>query len=94
VRLENVHYQPQQSVLKPHSGQRQTACIRYISALPQRSQIILSTRAGIATRTLTGEIGRGIPDGGPSGGWEADGVRFEEETGCGGSGIGGIIAYG
>ena len=34
-------YQPQQSVLKRHSGQRQTACIRNISA-PHRSQSILS----------------------------------------------------
>ena len=32
-------YQPQQSVLKRHFGQRQTACIRYI-AFPQRSQAI------------------------------------------------------
>ncbi len=32
-------YQPQQSVLKRHFGQRQTACIRYM-ALPQRSQAI------------------------------------------------------
>ena len=32
-----------QSVLKPHSGQRQTACIRYISALPHRSQISRSS---------------------------------------------------
>jgi hypothetical protein len=37
-----TNYQPQQSVLNPHSGQRQTACIRYISALPQRSQIMES----------------------------------------------------
>ena len=36
-----AHHQPQQSVLKPQAGQRQTACIRYISA-PQRSQSILS----------------------------------------------------
>jgi hypothetical protein len=32
-------YQPQQSVLKRHFGQRHTACMRYI-ALPQRSQAI------------------------------------------------------
>jgi hypothetical protein len=31
-------YQPQQSVLKPQSAQRQTACIRYTFAPPQRSQ--------------------------------------------------------
>ncbi len=36
-------HHPQQSVLYPHSGQRQTACIRYISAVPQRSQITLSS---------------------------------------------------
>jgi hypothetical protein len=39
----NVHH-PQQSVLKPQAGQRQTACIRYISALPHRSQTIASSR--------------------------------------------------
>ena len=38
-------YQPQQSVLKPQAGQRQTACMRYISA-PQRSQSILSSAGG------------------------------------------------
>jgi hypothetical protein len=32
VRLEYLHYQPQQSVLNPQFGQRQTACMRYISA--------------------------------------------------------------
>ncbi len=32
-------YQPQQSVLKRQDGQRQTACMRYISA-PQRSHVI------------------------------------------------------
>src|SRR5688500_1564479 len=41
-------YQPQQSVLKPHAGQRQTACMRYISALAHRSQIIASSRQGVA----------------------------------------------
>jgi hypothetical protein len=34
-------YQPQQSVLKRQPGQRQTACIRYISA-PHRSHSIFS----------------------------------------------------
>ena len=37
-------YQPQQSVLNRHAGQRQTACIRYISA-PQRSQTVRSSSA-------------------------------------------------
>ena len=39
-------YQPQQSVLKPHAGQRQTACMRYISA-PQRSHNVLISPAGV-----------------------------------------------
>jgi hypothetical protein len=38
----NDRYHPQQSVLKPQAGQRQTACIRYISA-PHRSHGILSS---------------------------------------------------
>jgi hypothetical protein len=37
-------YQPQQSVLKRQFGQRQTACIRYISA-PHRSQWVASSAA-------------------------------------------------
>ncbi|PYR76772.1 MAG: hypothetical protein DMF86_11275 [Acidobacteria bacterium] len=41
MRLESIHYQPQQSVLYPQAGHRQTACIRNISA-PHRSQITLS----------------------------------------------------
>ena len=48
-------YQPQQSVLKPQSGQRQTACIRYISA-PQRSQSVLSAGAGV--ESLSGVMAR------------------------------------
>ena len=40
------------TVLKPHSGQRQTACIRYISALPHRSQII---RSSASHRRLWGD---------------------------------------
>ena len=42
-------YQPQQSVLKRHAGQRHTACIRYIAA-PHRSHTIESGsgRAGLA----------------------------------------------
>ena len=38
-------YQPQQSVLKRHCGQRHTACMRYISA-PQRSQSVRVSSAG------------------------------------------------
>jgi hypothetical protein len=57
-------YHPQQSVLNPHSGQRQTACIRYISALPHRSQIIASSHSargvgvGLAA-TLAEAFGKG-----------------------------------
>jgi len=48
-------YQPQQSVLKLHAEQRQTACIRYMSA-PHRSQSTLSLGAG---QEVIGEMGRG-----------------------------------
>ena len=41
-RATNGRYHPQQSVLKPQAGQRQTACMRYISA-PHRSHGILSS---------------------------------------------------
>jgi len=51
-----LHYQPQQSVLNPQFGHRQTACIRYISAWPHRSQITLSSAAGAVV--FSGEIGR------------------------------------
>ena len=51
VRLEDVAiYHPQQSVLKRHFGQRQTACIRNISA-PHRSHITLSSPARRAGRS-------------------------------------------
>jgi hypothetical protein len=50
--VEDIHvlaYHPQQSVLKPHAGQRHTACIRNIST-PQRSHRTLSSQlAGRAT---------------------------------------------
>jgi len=57
-----MRYQPQQSVLKPHAGQRQTACMRYISA-PQLSQSMLSRCGtllmgrGSAGSTLGGGFG-------------------------------------
>src|SRR5262245_37388624 len=63
-RLQDVHYQPQQSVLNPHDEQRQTACMRYISA-PQRSHNILSLSVGGAV--LSGVIGRIGGRGGGSG---------------------------
>ncbi len=51
-------YQPQQSVLNPHCGQRQTACIRNISA-PQRSQRTLS-EAGAGCDLAEDAIGTGF----------------------------------
>jgi hypothetical protein len=57
VRLELLHYQPQQSVLKPQSGQRHTACMRYISACPQRSQIMRSPAGALV---FSGETRRVI----------------------------------
>jgi len=56
VRFERYH--PQQSVLKPHAGQRQTACMRYISA-PQRSQsVLIAAAGGVSSADLRGVIGR------------------------------------
>jgi hypothetical protein len=51
-----MRYQPQQSVLKPHDGQRQTACIRNISAL-QRSQSTLSIEGGGVGRVADARAG-------------------------------------
>ncbi len=56
VSLERYH--PQQSVLNPQAGQRQTACMRYISP-PQRSQSVLVSPAGGAlSADFRGVIGR------------------------------------
>ena len=55
--LTNDHYHPQQSVLNPQAGQRQTACMRYMPA-PQRSQRTLSSLAG--GTILSGVIARGF----------------------------------
>jgi hypothetical protein len=73
------NHQPQQSVLNPQAGQRQTACMRYISA-PQRSQSVLSSAAGV---TLGGEIGR---TGGRGGGGSAMAPDYRIQTGVGPSG--------
>ena len=56
VRIEDGHHQPQQSVLNPQLGQRQTACMRYISA-PQRSQRTFSDSAA-ARAVFVGVTGR------------------------------------
>jgi hypothetical protein len=62
VRLENYH--PQQSILKPQAGQRQTACMRYISA-PQRSHsVLVSPAGGVSSADFSGVMGR-------AGGWGA-----------------------
>jgi hypothetical protein len=51
----NGRYHPQQSVLNPQAGQRQTACMRYISA-PHRSHGILSSLLTVAL-VLSGVMG-------------------------------------
>ena len=56
-----VHYQPQQSVLKPQDGQRHTAFMRYISEMPHRSQIILlslEAEQDAPEADVTGVMGR------------------------------------
>jgi protein-L-isoaspartate(D-aspartate) O-methyltransferase len=61
--MTNDHaYQPQQSVLKPHAGQRQTACMRYISA-PQRSHNVFWSASGVADKLVLSGMGRagGLP---------------------------------
>jgi len=54
--MASIRHHPQQSVLKPHDAQRQTACMRYISA-PHRSHSILST-FGELRPALSGVMGR------------------------------------
>jgi hypothetical protein len=65
MRVDLPHHQPQQSVLNPQPGHRQTACILYISA-PQRSQSTASAEqdgevltAELAERTAV--MGRALP---------------------------------
>ena len=75
-------YHPQQSVLNPQLEQRQTACMRYISALQRSQSTFSASPAGLAGgraadwRLVMGETRR-------------SGVR-----GGVGSDIAGIIAYG
>lgn len=54
-------YQPQQSVLNPQAGHRQTACMRNISA-PHRSQSTWSSAGGVRREGVGGEsgVGRGL----------------------------------
>jgi hypothetical protein len=44
--METFHHHPQQSVLNRQDGQRQTACMRYISA-PHRSHFIASSPVAV-----------------------------------------------
>ena len=55
-RLVLRDHQPQQSVLKRHSGQRHTACIRNISA-PQRSHTTASWLLGRDCAGVFGGVG-------------------------------------
>jgi protein-L-isoaspartate(D-aspartate) O-methyltransferase len=59
VSSTSTRYHPQQSVLYPQAGHRQTACMRNIS-LPQRSQSILSSAAGWAQEGRDAASGRGV----------------------------------
>ena len=54
VARTSTRYQPQQSVLNPQAGQRQTACMRYIAALPQRSQSMSSSPQFIEAAGVAG----------------------------------------
>ena len=64
-----TRYQPQQSVLKPQSGQRHTACIRYMSPVPQRSQSIASSpQAAVFEEVSVARPGSPVPSGASSGG--------------------------
>jgi hypothetical protein len=49
-------YHPQQSVLKPHAGQRQTACMRYISASQRSHSIASLVDAAAVSAVLSGVI--------------------------------------
>ena len=71
-------YHPQQSVLKPQTGQRHTACMRYISALHRSQSIFSSLIDGVTSVNLVIVV----TEGGRAG------------AGCGRSDISGIIAYG
>jgi hypothetical protein len=53
VRVEAIHYHPQQSVLNRQEGQRHTACMRYMSA-PHRSHFMASS-AGVAGGALNAD---------------------------------------
>ena len=51
-------YHPQQSVLNPHAGQRQTACMRYISALQRSHSMASLAEAAVDAAVWSGVIGR------------------------------------
>ena len=74
----NENHHPQQSVLKPQAGQRQTACMRYISTLHRSQSIFSSLADGLTSVNLVMRAAEG-------GGTGADRGRSD---------ISGIIAYG
>ena len=51
-------YHSQQSVLKPQDGQRQTACMRYISSLQRSQSIFASTAGGVVSIDFSGVMAR------------------------------------
>ena len=58
ARFSGHRHQPQQSVLNPQAGQRQTACMRHISATPQRSHIHLCPTAVASVTFERRRLGR------------------------------------
>ena len=59
----NGRYHPQQSVLKPQAGQRQTACMRYLCAAPVARHLVVVAggRAGFERRDgFDGRRARGL----------------------------------
>ena len=100
-RTTNDYYRhhPQQSVLNPQAGQRQTACMRYIS-VPQRSHSVLASVLGVAAGAVmsaetgrAGACGRLCASGASSILTAASCDREEAEAGGVGSDMAGIIAH-
>ena len=61
-------YHPQQSVLKPHAAQRQTACMRYMSPLHRSQSILSSWGTGVGDVPSAEGIFSGVARGRGSGG--------------------------
>ena len=60
IRAAGRVYQPQQSVLYPQSAHRQTACMRYTFAPPQRSHTAASLGRLDVRSAGGGETGMGV----------------------------------